>query len=88
MFNCGSIIARFVSPILREDVKCFTNDDCFPLAFGLPAILMIIVTSLIVVSNRFSETKQAKGHTMINVFACIKVGNIKFDHNVFILKKG
>lgn len=73
MFNCGSIISRFVSPILREDVKCFRNDDCFPLAFGIPAILMIFVTILVVVANKCSESKQAKGTTLLDVFDCIKV---------------
>lgn len=73
MYNCGSIISRFVSPILREDVKCFGNDDCFPLAFGLPAILMTIVTGTVIVSNRYSETKQVEGATMLDVFACVKV---------------
>ncbi|XP_037048643.1 peptide transporter family 1-like [Bradysia coprophila] len=72
MYNCGSIVSRFISPILREDVKCFGNDDCFPLAFGLPAILMSIVTVLIMISNRFSEAKQTQGTTVMNVLACIK----------------
>lgn len=73
MFNCGSIISRFVSPILREDVKCFGNDDCFPLAFGLPVILMSFVTVLVVIANRYAETKQIKGTTLLDVLACIKV---------------
>lgn len=74
MFNCGSIISRFVSPILREDVKCFGNeDDCFPLAFGLPAILMIIAAGTVVIANRYSETNQVQGTTMLDVFSCIKV---------------
>lgn len=36
----GVLISNTVTPILREDVKCFGNEDCFPLAFGVPAILM------------------------------------------------
>lgn len=40
--NVGSLISVFVTPILRSDVKCFGEDDCFPLAFGLPALLIII----------------------------------------------
>lgn len=44
--NAGSLISTFVTPIFRKDVKCFDQDDCYPLAFGVPAILM--VTSLVV----------------------------------------
>jgi solute carrier family 15 (oligopeptide transporter), member 1 len=29
--NAGSLISTTVTPILREDVKCFGMDDCFPL---------------------------------------------------------
>lgn len=73
MFNCGSIISRFVSPILREDVKCFGNDDCFPLAFGIPVILMMFATLLIISAKRYAVTKQVKGTTLLDVFACIMV---------------
>ena len=43
--NCGSLISTFISPILREDVHCFGEDSCFPLAFGLPAFLMVVSIS-------------------------------------------
>jgi len=40
--NCGSLISTTVTPILREDVHCFGEQECYSLAFGLPAILMIL----------------------------------------------
>lgn len=40
--NAGSLISTTVSPILRADVHCFGQHDCFPLAFGLPAVLMLV----------------------------------------------
>lgn len=40
--NAGSLISTFVTPILREDVHCFGSNSCFPLAFGVPALLMIV----------------------------------------------
>lgn len=73
MYNGGSIISRFVNPILRQDIQCFGNDDCFPLAFGIPGIFMIVVALIIIVANRFSETSQTNGTTLLNVFACIWV---------------
>lgn len=43
--NCGSMISSTVTPIFRYDVSCFGEDDCFPLAFGVPAILMALSIS-------------------------------------------
>lgn len=43
--NAGSLISTLLTPILRENVKCFGADSCFPLAFGIPGILMIISLS-------------------------------------------
>ena len=39
--NAGSLISTYLTPILRG-VKCFGQESCFSLAFGVPAILMII----------------------------------------------
>ena len=40
--NAGSLISTYVTPYLREKVHCFGQESCFPLAFGVPAILMIV----------------------------------------------
>lgn len=39
--NSGSLISTTITPILRADVHCFGDNQCFPLAFGVPAFLMI-----------------------------------------------
>lgn len=39
--NAGSLISTTITPILREDVHCFGEEDCFSLAFGVPGVLMI-----------------------------------------------
>uniref|UniRef100_A0A8C0B3R9 Solute carrier family 15 member 2 n=8 Tax=Neoaves TaxID=3078114 RepID=A0A8C0B3R9_9AVES len=39
--NAGSLISTFVTPVLRGDVKCF-GEDCYALAFGVPAALMVL----------------------------------------------
>lgn len=38
--NAGSTFSTIITPILRNDVKCFGQDSCFSLAFGVPAIFM------------------------------------------------
>lgn len=40
--NSGSLISTTLTPILREDVKCFGENDCFSIAFGVPALLMAV----------------------------------------------
>lgn len=80
VYNCGSITSRLVSPILRQDVRCFGNDDCFTIAFAIPGICMILVALLTIIANRYSVTVQADGTTLLNVFACIWV-------NIKIIKK-
>lgn len=39
--NLGSFISSLITPILRDDVNCFGDDDCFSLGFFVPATLMI-----------------------------------------------
>uniref|UniRef100_A0AC35U792 Peptide transporter n=1 Tax=Rhabditophanes sp. KR3021 TaxID=114890 RepID=A0AC35U792_9BILA len=41
--NAGSMISTFISPIFRS-MPCLGQDTCFPLAFGIPACLMIVAT--------------------------------------------
>ncbi|KAL1457746.1 hypothetical protein WDU94_007940 [Cyamophila willieti] len=40
--NTGSLLSTFVTPIFRNDIKCFGQNACFPLAFGVPAMLMVV----------------------------------------------
>lgn len=40
--NAGSLISTTITPILREDVHCFGELECFSLGFGVPGILMVV----------------------------------------------
>lgn len=40
--NFGSIFSTALTPVLRKDVQCFGYKECYSLAFGVPAVLMII----------------------------------------------
>lgn len=40
--NAGSLISTTLTPILREDVHCFGETGCYSLAFGVPAVLMVV----------------------------------------------
>lgn len=73
IFNCGSIISRFVNPIFREDIKCFGSDDCYALAFGIPGVFMLVSAFVILAGKRFSICLKANGNVFIKVFGCISV---------------
>jgi len=38
--DLGSLFSSFLTPELRQNVHCLGKDTCFPLAFGVPALLM------------------------------------------------
>lgn len=40
--NSGSLISTAITPILRQDVHCFNEKECYSLAFGVPGALMIV----------------------------------------------
>lgn len=40
--NSGSMVSTALTPIFRQDVKCFGEMECFSLAFGVPAVLMAL----------------------------------------------
>lgn len=40
--NLGALFSTFLSPMMREKVHCLGDEDCYLLAFGTPAILMVI----------------------------------------------
>ena len=61
----------FITPILRQDVHCFGQESCYPLAFGLPAALMLIAT-LIFVGGVFSYKKlPAEGNVVLKILQAI-----------------
>jgi solute carrier family 15 oligopeptide transporter 1 len=64
--NAGSLISTFVTPILREDVQCFGSNSCFPLAFGVPAVLMIVAVGKCVVIW-LRDNKQDKQSVLIRM---------------------
>lgn len=71
--NSGSLISTTVTPILREDLKCFGVDDCFPVAFGVPGILMFI-SIIIFISGKFLYViKATSGNMFVQVCKCIGV---------------
>ena len=71
--NLGSFISTLVTPILREDVKCLGQDDCFPFGFGLPAILMAVSIVIFIFGKFMYRILPIQGNMLLKVFKCISV---------------
>ncbi|KAM3724786.1 Peptide transporter [Dirofilaria immitis] len=70
--NAGSLLAILLTPILRGRVKCFNSEYCFPLAFGVPGVLMLLAFILFLAGWRYYQiTPPAKGNIVFSVFCCI-----------------
>ncbi|XP_062141372.1 peptide transporter family 1 isoform X2 [Drosophila sulfurigaster albostrigata] len=69
--NAGSLISTTVTPILREDVHCFDDNNCFPLAFGVPAILMIVSVLIFVLGRPLYKIKPPAGNMVVLVSSTI-----------------
>ncbi|VDK69830.1 unnamed protein product [Litomosoides sigmodontis] len=70
--NAGSLLAILLTPILRGRVKCFGSEYCFPLAFGVPGVLMLMAFLLFVAGWRhYKIIPPAKGNVVFSVVRCI-----------------
>ncbi|XP_067640959.1 peptide transporter family 1-like isoform X2 [Eurosta solidaginis] len=65
--NSGSLISTTVTPILREDVSCFGEKECYSLAFGVPAILMVISIVIFVLGRPLYKVKPPAGNMFVMV---------------------
>ncbi|KAH8338870.1 hypothetical protein KR074_007847, partial [Drosophila pseudoananassae] len=69
--NAGSMISTTVTPILRADIHCFGEQDCFSLAFGVPAVLMIVSVIVFVAGRRLYRCQPPAGNMIFGVSKCI-----------------
>ncbi|XP_023224622.1 solute carrier family 15 member 1-like isoform X1 [Centruroides sculpturatus] len=69
--NCGSMISTILTPYLREDVKCFGDNSCFALAFGVPAILMIVSLIIFVLGRPLYKIIAPTGNIVVQVVSAI-----------------
>ncbi|CAO4362441.1 unnamed protein product [Caenorhabditis nigoni] len=69
--NGGSLFAIIITPILRGRVQCFGNQHCFPLAFGVPGVLMLLALVLFLLGwsqyRKYPPSKENVGSKVIAV---------------------
>jgi dipeptide/tripeptide permease len=56
IYNIGSTLGIFITPMLRNDVKCF-NKDCWPAAIGLSTVLIILSFFAFLIGKRAYTTE-------------------------------
>ena len=61
----GSFLATMLTPFLRGDVSCFGSDQCYPLAFGVPALLMLAAIALFFGGRSLYRRLPASGENII-----------------------
>uniref|UniRef100_A0A7G3AMI3 Oligopeptide transporter 1 n=1 Tax=Lutzomyia longipalpis TaxID=7200 RepID=A0A7G3AMI3_LUTLO len=69
--NAGSFISTLLTPALREDVHCFGQMDCYSLAFGVPAVLMIVSIVIFVLGRSLYTVTKPTGNMIVLVSKCI-----------------
>uniref|UniRef100_A0A1I8ANF1 Oligopeptide transporter 1 n=1 Tax=Steinernema glaseri TaxID=37863 RepID=A0A1I8ANF1_9BILA len=68
--NAGSMISMFVTPFFRT-VPCMNHDSCYPLAFGIPAVLMVVSTIIFVLGSFFYKKVPPKDNVIARVFKAV-----------------
>lgn len=69
--NAGSMISTAVTPFLRADVQCFGDEDCYSLAFGVPAVLMLVSMGIFMAGRSRYRVQPPSGNVIFGVSNCI-----------------
>ncbi|RVE58353.1 hypothetical protein OJAV_G00208590 [Oryzias javanicus] len=68
--NAGSLLSTLITPVLRGDVQCF-GGDCYALAFGVPAALMIVALVVFIAGSSLYKRNPPQGNILLQVCKCI-----------------
>ncbi|XP_022662348.1 solute carrier family 15 member 1-like isoform X3 [Varroa destructor] len=68
--NAGSVLSTAITPYLRA-IPCNGRDSCFPLAFGVPAILMVISLVLFMLGSPFYRKTPPGDNVIVKLGGCI-----------------
>jgi len=55
--NLGSFLSMVITPQLRSGVSCLGQESCYPLAFGVPAVLMFVAVTIFFIGRVFKMYK-------------------------------
>ncbi|XP_031634096.1 solute carrier family 15 member 2-like isoform X2 [Contarinia nasturtii] len=71
--NAGASLSTVITPLLRANVHCFGDNDCYSLAFGVPAVLMIIsIVFFVIGKSSYTHVKTSSENMIIRMYKCTK----------------
>jgi solute carrier family 15 (oligopeptide transporter), member 1 len=76
VLKLGQVSGMLVIPMLKKDVECIGDDDCYPLAFGTTTLLMIVALLILWMGKRSYVLNEPSGNMTVNVIKCIFVSRI------------
>ncbi|XP_026114841.1 solute carrier family 15 member 1-like [Carassius auratus] len=70
--NAGSLLSTLITPILRaQECGIYSKQSCFPLAFGVPAALMVVALIVFIAGHSMYIIESPKGNILLRVMQCI-----------------
>ncbi|XP_060922936.1 solute carrier family 15 member 1-like [Limanda limanda] len=69
--NAGSLLSTVITPILRAQECGVVPQACYPLAFGVPAALMVVALIVFIVGSGMYNKTAPQGNIMVKVCKCI-----------------
>ncbi|KAL2081631.1 hypothetical protein ACEWY4_023484 [Coilia grayii] len=70
--NAGSLLSTIITPILRgQECGIHSQQKCYPLAFGVPAALMVVALVVFIAGSSMYVKTAPKGNIMLDVSKCI-----------------
>ncbi|XP_026768390.2 solute carrier family 15 member 1 [Pangasianodon hypophthalmus] len=70
--NAGSLLSTLITPILRgQECGIHSTQKCYPLAFGVPAALMVVSLVVFIAGSGMYVKAAPKGNIMLDVSKCI-----------------
>ncbi|XP_012813171.2 solute carrier family 15 member 1 isoform X1 [Xenopus tropicalis] len=70
--NAGSLLSTIITPILRgQECGIHSQQKCYPLAFGVPAALMVVALVVFIVGSSMYKKVSPQGNIIVKVSKCI-----------------
>ncbi|KAM9334134.1 solute carrier family 15 member 1b [Symphorus nematophorus] len=80
--NAGSLLSTVITPILKaQECGIHSQQQCYPLAFGVPAALMLVALIVFIVGSGMYNKTAPQGNIMVKVCKCVWFAiNNRFRH--------
>ncbi|XP_036946325.1 solute carrier family 15 member 1-like [Acanthopagrus latus] len=70
--NAGSLLSTIITPILRaQECGIHKKMQCYPLAFGVPAALMVVALIVFIIGSGMYNKTAPQGNIIVKVCSCI-----------------